>query len=131
MTLWETFKRDKYEDLHHTTALAADSDMTLSATAGILQIHSKTLAHFQNANPAYNNVVTPTVTRVHLNYDPVVLPACVIVSEALLTPVQRVVYEVVNSSPSHPPINSFLDGIGGSGKTFTYSLLLDRSRALT
>ena len=65
-----------------------------------------------------------------------VLAARVIVGEALLTPEQHVVYDkvckAVDGSLSHPPMNRtfFLDGIGGSGKTFTYTLLLDHCRAL-
>ena len=63
----------------------------------------------------------------------------VIVGEALLTPEQRVVHDKVgeaeNSSPSHLTMNCAIDEIGGSGKTFTYSLLQlqlpDRSQALT
>ena len=64
------------------------------------------------------------------------LAARVIVGEAQLSPEQRVVYnkvcKAIDSSLSHPPVNRtfFLDGIGGSGKTFTYTLLLDHCRAL-
>ena len=59
-----------------------------------------------------------------------VLAARVIVGEALLTPEQRVVYDkvckAVDGSLSQPPVNRtfFFAGIGWSGKTFTYTLLL-------
>lgn len=117
-----------------------DVEMTLRTIAELLLAHNETLTKYGLPIPPSAPLSTNPINREHFNYDPVALATRVVLNEGKLNPEQRVVYDevcvAINAvmgiyAPVGPAMNRsfFLDGIGGSGKTFTYSLLLDYCRS--
>lgn len=134
--LWEEFKHDMCEDvLYRHRQAANDNNLQLSddmMDEALLHIekqlsqHHKSLSLFPGMPlPTVRNAMSSTEAAERA-YDPEMLAASVAANMPLLNPEQKDVYDAVMQAVAASADAKrrlfFLDGPGGTGKTFVYSL---------
>jgi len=138
--LWMAFRDDLSDDCSHRLRTLGYSqptpddayDLALSCLARLLESHALRLSDFALPSPirTFDDLgLAPRVVREERDYDRAELERSHEICIGSLNDDQRVVYDrVVQSVVTGRPALYFLDGPGGTGKTFTENTILARLR---
>ena len=125
LALYQRFQRDLIEDfLHLGHSDDAAKALSLDSISQILKFHAKTLEHYNLPTPRADILNNSIPQRNHVAMDTVGLQDGL--SVGMLNENQRLAYHRVMTAIHSTDVNPrqfFLDGPGGTGKTFLYKAI--------